>query len=326
MRRRRRGIVCAAAVFFWAMGAHAMAAGFTEHSVSLGALHGTLAVPAGQGRFDAVLIWSGSGPTDRDGNSPGGLANNSLKMVAHGLAEAGFATLRTDKRGIGESAGAMGREEDLRFGHFVDDAAGWAAWLAARTDIRRVFLLGHSEGALVVTLAADKVKPIGLILVSAPGEPAAAILRRQMAALEETMPADLRAESETIMAALERGEAVANVSEALLGAYRPSVQPYLMSWFAHDPAAVLAATDAPALVVQGDRDFQVSMRDAELLAAARSGVRLAAIAGMNHVLKDAPAEREENYATYFRPMLPLSGALLPTLIDFLRAATAANDR
>jgi alpha-beta hydrolase superfamily lysophospholipase len=307
-----------------------MSAAYTETPATLntaaGALHGTLATLGGPGRFDAVLIWSGSGPTDRDGNSPGGLANNSLKFLAQGLAESGFVTLRTDKRGIGASAQALGNEADLRFDHFVDDCVAWAAWLAARPDVRRVFLLGHSEGGLIATLAAVQVKPAGLVLVSAPGEPAAALLRRQVAALEQGMPPALKAETETIMAALARGETVAEVSPELHGAYRPSVQPYLISWFRHDPARALAEFAGPALVVQGTTDFQVSMADAERLAAARPGVRLAPIEGMNHVLKDAPAEREANYAIYFRPMLPLSAGLLPALIDFLRAATAANDR
>jgi alpha-beta hydrolase superfamily lysophospholipase len=307
-----------------------MSATFTETQATLdkgaAALHGTLTMPAAPGRYDAVLVWSGSGPTDRDGNSALGLANNCFRLLAHGLAEAGFTSLRTDKRGVAASAAAIGREEDLRFDVFVDDAVRWAGWLAARRDVRRVFLLGHSEGGLVVTLAAERVKPAGLVLMSAPGFPAADVLRRQMATLGAGAPEALRRETEAIMAALERGETMAQVSPELAAAYRPGVQPYLISWFRHDPKAALGGLGVPALVVQGSTDFQTTMEDAKRLAAARPGIRLAPIEGMNHMLKDAPAERAANYATYFRPMLPLSKALLPTLADFLRAATAANDR
>ena len=79
---------------------------FTEEAVSIGELKGTLSVPAKKAKT-AVLMISGSGPTDRDGNSALGLNNNSLKMVAHALTSEGYAVLRFDKRGIAESKNAV---------------------------------------------------------------------------------------------------------------------------------------------------------------------------------------------------------------------------
>jgi hypothetical protein len=138
---RRRGVFRPVAASCLSLGCGpAMSATFTETQATLdkgaAALHGTLTMPAAPGRYDAVLVWSGSGPTDRDGNSALGLANNCFRLLAHGLAEAGFASLRTDKRGVAASAAAIGREEDLRFDVFVDDAVRWAGWLAARRDRR----------------------------------------------------------------------------------------------------------------------------------------------------------------------------------------------
>ena len=78
------------------------------------AFFGTLTPPQTTGRFDAVLIWSGSGPTDRTGNLPGH-RNNCLKMVAHELAVAGYTSIRANKRGIGESGQAVVDEANLRF-------------------------------------------------------------------------------------------------------------------------------------------------------------------------------------------------------------------
>ena len=68
-----------------------------------------------------MLIWSGSGPTDRDGNFPNHY-NNCLKMVSSALTNAGYACLRTDKRGIGESSQAALPEGRMRFENFVEDA------------------------------------------------------------------------------------------------------------------------------------------------------------------------------------------------------------
>ena len=81
-----------------------------------------------------VLLLSGSGPTDRNGNSPmlpG--KNNSLLMLAEGLASNGIASLRYDKRGVGESAGAMVAEADLRFDTYVETRSRGAS-SSARTS------------------------------------------------------------------------------------------------------------------------------------------------------------------------------------------------
>lgn len=97
-----------------------------------GALAGTLVLPAGAGPFPAAILVSGSGPTDRDGNSRDGaggvaLRNDALKLLAEGLAARGIATLRFDKRGVGASAGAVTSEADVRVGDFVEDVRRWRA-------------------------------------------------------------------------------------------------------------------------------------------------------------------------------------------------------
>ncbi|MGH9419705.1 MAG: alpha/beta hydrolase, partial [Thermoanaerobaculia bacterium] len=87
-------------------------------------LHSSLLLPKEQSKpMPVVLILSGSGPTDRNGNSPVFPGkNNSLQMLAEGLADNGIASLRYDKRGVGESAKAMASESDIRFETYVDDA------------------------------------------------------------------------------------------------------------------------------------------------------------------------------------------------------------
>ncbi|MGB0576797.1 MAG: alpha/beta hydrolase [Alphaproteobacteria bacterium] len=304
-----------------------------EKSVSIGegdnSLFGTLTLPEGTSRFDAVLIWSGSGPTDRDGNFSGH-NNNCLEMVAHGLAAAGYASIRADKRGIGESAAAVSNEIDLRFETYIDDAMRWAEFLKQVPGVRQVLLLGHSEGALIQTMVAQHFGAAGLVLVAGTGFKAADILRRQLAAPSFTIPEKQLTEIHTILDSLDAGEIVDVVSPDLEGQYRPSVQPYLMSWFKYDPQAELAKTDLPVLVIQGTTDFQVLMEDAERLAAARPAIELLQIDGMNHVLKEAPKERSSNYATYGKPLLPLSSKLMPAITAFFDkhalSAEVANDR
>jgi len=304
-----------------------------EKSVSIGeggdALFGTLMLPDGNNRFDAVLIWSGSGPTDRDGNLPGHI-NNCLKMVAHQLADAGYASIRTDKRGIGESENAVADETELRFEAFVDDALVWAQILKEVRGVRHVFLLGHSEGALTTMLVARDFDAAGMILIEGTGFRASDVLRRQLSAPDINIPKYLVSEISEILDSLDGGTLVAEFSAELEGQYRESIQPYLISWFKYDPQEELAKTKLPVMVIQGTTDFQVLIEEGERLAAARGDIKYLQINGMNQVLKDAPKHRASNYATYGKPLLKLAVPLMPTIIEFLdeqaRSASVANDR
>ncbi|MBN9261756.1 MAG: alpha/beta fold hydrolase [Hyphomicrobium sp.] len=293
----------------------ASAGAWMERDVNRSGLYGTLVLPEGPNPVRAVLILSGSGPTDRNGNNPAG-ANDSLKLVAHGLAAEGIASLRVDKRGIAASAGAGLREDDLRIETYVTDAVAWLDFLRGELPQSRVLLLGHSEGALIATLAARRTDVAGLVLVAGAGESADRIIARQLAA--GGAPDQLQAVSKRIAESLRKGQPVADVPTELLALYRPSVQNYLMSWLPLDPAAELAKTQAPALIVQGTTDVQILPEDAQRLAAARPGTKLVLIDGMNHVLKEAPLERRANLATYIRPDLPLAPELLPAIVEFIQ--------
>ena len=304
----------------------------TEKPVLIGegdnTLFGTLTLPHTKGPFDAVLIWSGSGPTDRDGNLPGN-RNNCLKMVAHELASAGYASIRSDKRGIGQSEKAVVDEKDLRFETYVDDAIQWAEFLKQVPGVRYVFLLGHSEGGLVCTLAAQKINAVGMVIIDGTGFTATNILREQLLAPDIKIPKHLLSEISEILKSLEAGFLVSNISSDLEGQFRQSVQPYLMSWFKYDPKLELAKTDSSVLVIQGTTDFQISVENGRRLAAARAGIKFLEIKGMNHVLKDAPKHKASNYATYGKPMLKLASPLMPAITTFIKTealnASAAND-
>ncbi len=279
------------------------------------ALHGTLLTPEGRTRAVAVIL-PGSGPTDRDGNSPMGIVSATYRLLAEGLAEQGVATVRIDKRGIGQSAAAGGREEDLRFSHLVDDARGWAAAAAARTGQPCVWLIGHSEGALVALAAVEggNDSVCGLVLLSGAGRRARVVLEEQ---LGPNLPEPLRTQAFHALAELEAGRTVADTPPALAALFRPSVQPYLISWLALDPAALTAAYAGPIMVGSGTTDLQTPVVEAEALAAARPGVHLALWNGVNHVLKVAPADRAANIAAYGDPTLPLAPGVVDDVAAFI---------
>ncbi len=300
----------------------AHAAPATEREVTIGAdsdrLYGSLLTPEAWRPGPAVLIIAGSGPTDRNGDSAmAGVRPANLKLIAQTLADAGVTSLRYDKRGIAKSAPAMKSEADLRFTDAVDDAATFASLLKIQPGVTCVILLGHSEGALIAALAAQKVEACGVIEVAGPGRPFGVVLREQLAA--QKLPAALAAQMETALTDLEHGRTFANIP-GLEALFRPSVQPYLISEITIDPAKALAAVKAPALILQGDTDLQVSVQDARLLAAARPDAKLVIIPGMNHVLKVAPQDRAANVATYADPSLPLAPEVMPAILALVGAA------
>lgn len=287
-----------------------------------GTLAGTLALPGAGAKPTVVLIIAGSGPTDRDGNSamlPG--HNDSLKMLATALAEAGFASVRYDKRGVGASLAATPSESALRFDTYVDDAAAWIAQLKADPRFGLVTVLGHSEGALTGLLAAQQGGAAAYVSVAGIADGTGTILRRQLAG---KLPPDLAAANERILESLEAGTTVAEVPAQLQVFYRPSVQPYLVSQLRIRPAAEMAKLRIPALIVQGTTDIQVGVDQAQALKLAKPDAQLIIIPGMNHVLKAVPADPQRQLASYGDPALPLAPELIPAITGFLRGLPAAQ--
>jgi fermentation-respiration switch protein FrsA (DUF1100 family) len=103
----------------------------------------------------------------------------------------------------------------------------------------------------------------------------------------------------------------------LMMIFHASVQPYLISWFKYDPRVEIAKLKIPMLIVQGDRDLQVSMQDAEYLKAAAPSATFVSVHGMNHVLKWVPESKEENLASYNNPALPLSEPFAEAVLQFI---------
>jgi uncharacterized protein len=292
-----------------------------EHPIELhtanGTLHGSLLLPEEGVPVPVVLFVAGSGPTDRNGNGLGGLHTDCYRQLAAELAATGIASVRYDKRGVAASRAAASRESDLRFEHYADDAASWSELLKADARFSSVFILGHSEGAHLGILAAQRSRIAGFISVAGAGEPAADVLRQQ---LRPQLPPDLWASAEKILASLTTGELPEDpVPPELAALFRPSVQPYLISWFRHDPAAGLAKLAAPVLIVQGTTDLQVGLPNAHRLHAARPEVRLVVIEGMNHVLKTDHGDLSVQWLrSYTNPAIALAPELAPAVAECVK--------
>ena len=285
-------------------------------STPTGDIHGMLMLPEGDTPCPVVIIIAGSGPTDMDGNTQGSnYRNNSLKMLAEGLAAKGIASLRYDKRGIGKSRSAGTSEEDLRFEHYIDDAAAWADMFSSDKRFNSIAIAGHSEGSLIGMVAAQKSKAVkAYISIAGCGRPAHEVIEEQLS----KQPEKIQREAAAINKELCKGCLVEDVPGYLAPIYRKSVQPYLISWFRYDPAKEIAKLKIPVLILQGDMDIQVGVEEAERLLAARMLSSYRIIKEMNHVLKHCEsAEAAEQLETYMNPTLPIKQELIEHIARFL---------
>jgi len=283
-----------------------------------GPLAGTM-IDAGSGT-PVVLIIPGSGPTDRDGNSPLGVTAAPYRMLAEALAERGVSTVRVDKRGMFGSA-AAGNPNEVTVQGYGRDIRAWVNAIRERKGVGCAWALGHSEGVLM-TLAAAAAEPkgiCGVVLVAGAGRRLSDVLREQLRAspqfaphLEVALPA---------IARLEAGQRVdaTGMNPLLLSLFAPVVQDYLIDNFAHDPAELAGRVTVPMLVLQGLADLQTGEADARRLAGANPNARLVLLPGVNHVLKTvAGDDRAANIATYANSSLPLAVGVAEAVAEFVK--------
>jgi hypothetical protein len=293
-----------------------------------GMLRGTLTLPVDDAAIPdgtpVVLIVPGSGPTDRDGNSPLGISAAPYALLAEALAERGIPSVRIDKRGMFGSVDAVPDANQVTISAYGDDVLAWTRAIRERLPTtgggtRCVLPLGHSEGGLVVLAAVSRLpNPCGLILVSTPGRPLGTVLRDQLAANPANAP--LLNEAEEAIASLELGERVdaTALNPAIRPLFVPEVQGFLIDLFSHDPAAMIAETRVPVLIVQGMRDLQVGATDAQILAEYAPEATLFLVPDVNHVLKMVSSDHAQaNIAAYANPDLPIAKGVVDAVMQFI---------
>ena len=279
----------------------------------MGQVHGSLLQPMHSSAKVLVVMVAGSGPTDRNGNQAM-MQNNSLKLLAQALAEKGIASLRYDKRGVGASAGAIKDEASLRFEDYVSDVAGWVALMGEGEKFKHIVVLGHSEGSLIGMLACQKTPKVhAFVSLAGPGTTAGDLIREQM----KPQPPMVRDMVLPLLQRLEKGDTIGQVNPMLYALFRPSVQPYMISWMKYNPVTEVKKLKIPVMVVQGGMDMQVSTHHADLLKEALPSAQLVVIPQMNHVLKDcASLQMSDQMPVYTDPQLPVNVQLVDELVRF----------
>jgi uncharacterized protein len=276
-------------------------------------LRGELWLPKKRdGSIPVVLFIAGSGPTDRDGNGSVGLKTDTYRLLAEGLAARGIASLRFDKRGIGQSTSSVTDESKLTMQTFADDVIALANALRRDERFSKLVFAGHSEGGVTALMAARSVPVDGLALLATPGRPFRVVLREQLVTKLDS--ASMK-EADRILGALAAGKDAGPVPPPLFSLFRPSIQPFLRSQFQLDVADLARKAKASSIVViQGKHDAQIGEADARALKAARPAAKLVILEKASHTLKDE-ASKALPQQSYTDPTLPLSAGVIDAIAD-----------
>jgi uncharacterized protein len=294
--------------------------GPNEKEIAISANHGTRLYGTLLSRNNSqklAIIIAGSGPTDRDGNNPMGVAANSYKMIADELDTQNIATFRYDKRGIGKSVVDNMNEGDLVFDDYIKDAEEIFHYMKDSLGFKNIYFIGHSEGSLIGIIGSQRTPVKGFISVSGAGRPIDEILSEQLSSSPRF--SHMKNEVASIFSELKSGKKPDSIPAGLESLFRPSIQPYMISWLKYSPAVEIKKLHCPVLILQGTCDIQIKVGDAENLHRANKKSMLDTIPLMTHTLKNAGAGCiDENNKTYNDPSLPLNKELVNAIVNFIK--------
>jgi uncharacterized protein len=260
-----------------------------------------------------VILIAGSGPTNRSGNQVG-MSNNSLKYLAEGLAKEGIAVFSYDKRIFTMMKAGKIDEKTLRFEDMITDANDVFNYFKSQKKYKKILFAGHSEGSLVGMISAKKVNANGFISLAGIGRPIEVVITEQIG---KQLPA-LKKETEENLKLLKEGKTFENKTPMLASLFRESVQPYMISWLQFNAITEIKKLEIPVLIINGTKDLQVSVTDANLLKEAYPNGQLEIIENMNHVLKEIKID-EDNLKSYSNPDLPVVPILIEKMTAFIKS-------
>jgi pimeloyl-ACP methyl ester carboxylesterase len=282
-------------------------------------IYGTLKVPKTNEKVPIALIIAGSGPTDRNCNSSI-MTCNAYKMLSDSLNNYGIATLCYDKRLIAKSICGQ-TEDELRFENYIEDTKSWIEFLSQNEQFPQIIVIGHSEGSLIGMIASENnTKVSKFISIAGVGSPADEILKEQLSKQLAGQPITLKNQIFSYIDDLKQGKLLENVPPFLYSLFRPSVQPYMISWFKYNPQEEIAKLKIPVLIIQGDLDIQVSENEAELLQEANPNAQKVIVKNMNHVLKNSQSVdmNEQIIDSYNNPNTPINTELVENIVEFIK--------
>ncbi len=273
-------------------------------------LNGTLLTPNNVKNSKLLIIIPGSGPTDRNGNQ-GLIQTNATKYLAEALSDKNIATYRYDKSVLAYIKQKNFKEKNVRFDDFIDEAKSVVNYFKSKNQYSKIIIAGHSQGSLVAMFVANKTD--GYISLDGAGRPIDEVIFEQI----NNQAPFLAKSTQIIIDSLKQGNLVKDVPPLLLSVFRPSIQPFLISWMKYNPQIEIKKIKVPILIINGSKDIQVPVSDAQQLHKANPKSELKIIQNMNHIFKEIKGGTAENKQSYTNPKLPVMQVLVKTLSDFI---------
>lgn len=274
-------------------------------------LNGNLISINSEEKTPLVIIIPGSGPTDRNGNSVA-TKNNSLKLLAEGLAKKNIASYRYDKSVLSFTKEDTKKIDALRFNNFINEATSVIQYFKNEDSYSKIIVIGHSQGSLVGMVAA-KNNIDAFISIAGAGRPIDEVITEQIS----SQAPYLVDETKHVLSELKKGNTVEDFNPLLASLFNKSVQPFLTSWLKYNPQNEIKKLTIPTLIINGTKDIQVKTEDAKLLHKANTTSQLLLIENMNHIFKEIKGDQNENIASYSKPELPIMPHLTESISTFV---------
>ena len=275
-------------------------------------IDGTLLIPQSDENSTLAIIIGGSGPTDRNGNQQM-MVNNSLKFLAQGLYEKGISSFRYDKRLVKQMKLRSIDEKNTNFADFIGDAVAVLEYFKKDKRFSKIYIIGHSQGSLVGMIAAQNGAD-GFVSIAGAGQEIDDVIVDQLSKQAPGLVDNARTSFDDL-----RANGVANnYSPGLASIFRKEIQPFIFSWMQYDPKVEITKLTIPVLIINGDKDIQVQVSEAELLKKAKPDAEYKIIANMNHIFKMIEGNDLENSKSYNQYNLPVMPELINTISDFIK--------
>lgn len=261
-----------------------------------------------------AIIIAGSGPTDRNGNQ-NFMKNNALKSLAEELLKNNIATFRYDKRIVKQIL--KGKvDKNIKFDDFVTDVESIVDYFRENSNYKTIVLIGHSQGSLVAMLAA-KDRADAVVSLAGAGQDISQVITEQVSKTAPFFTDDTK----RIFSIMKSGKTTSDYPPALASVFNIELQPFMMNWMQYNPSEIIANLDMPILIINGTKDLQVPVEEANMLHNANPKSEIVLIENMNHVLFTIEGDDLENAKSYNEGFRKINPDLILAITDFISKVT-----
>ena len=299
-------------LILWSLWIFAQDSLMVEQEISINKIiDGTLLLPKTNSSEHLAIIIAGSGPTDRDGNQ-NFMKSNSLKKLAQALTRNGIATFRYDKRTV-KQIKQNKIDKNTMFDDFITDAIAVLDYFKNQGAFKDITIIGHSQGSLIGMVAAQQGADKFVSLAGA-GQTIDEIITFQVG---KSAPGLVESTKKTFDV-LKTGETTTDFNPMLASIFNIELQPFIISWMAYNPQNELKKLHIPVLLINGTKDLQVTVDEANLLKEAYPDATLKIIENMNHIMFVIEGDEMENIKSYNESSREISLEVVNSITNFIK--------